>query len=531
MIRRALRCHTKGISLLEMLLALGTITGLMIAMMNILADFAQRDMARAQAKYMATIANATKEILRNPDYFEALYAAAFANDGGFELVAENGAGAATSNNIATGFILPEITAGLYPMSEATIQKSSMLNNNIQRLSPLGSQVRILLRISDDMSITTDPKGLEIIVVPNARYDNKMTMRVADYLGPAGGWINGYIDGDMTETTYTTSTINQALAKSIYGLWSFGVMGTGNDGSLENTPWFDPAPPAQGFVGRDGARDTSYVIHYNYMTLEDTVGDYLYRRRDAADTTGRKNTMYGNLNIGGNNIIGADDVIVGETNKPFDATNGPAALCDGNVVCLRDGAVVKGSAYVGGNMIVNGDVQVADRANIQTINLTNAMTDADKDAYEANNNFIVNSTGATDDTIEVVNGTNIEDGMDVGAATFADRVRANVVRVNDGGTFTAGSLGQELGNVTTTPKLRRMTTAGATTVNNFEAMSTLATGGLNADSVRGGVGSTATFSSDIQTGTLSVSGTLTTDESDIDDMSINSFGDCAIGCGE
>jgi hypothetical protein len=537
MIRR-MNHNAKGISLLEMLLALGTITGLMIAMMNILADFAQRDMARAQAKYMATIANAAKEILRNPEYFEALYAAAFINDGGFEMAAENGLGHSTDNNIAIGFTLPAITTGPYSMPEVTIQKSTMLNDNIKRLSPLGSQLRILLRITDDMTDTddkNDPRGLEIIVAPNARYDNKMTMRIAQYLGPAGGWINGYRDGDITLTganfNYRTNTINLALPKSIYGLWSFRVLGTGNDGSLENTSWFDAPAPALGFVGRNGARTTSYAIHYNYMTLEDTVGDYLYRRRDATDTTGRKNTMYGNLNIGGNNIIGADDVIVGESNKPFDATNGPAALCDGNVVCLRDSAVVKGSAYVGGTMTVNGDVQVADRANIQVINLRNAMNDANKTTYEANNNFIVDGTGAADDTIEVVNRVDIQDGMDVGTATFSERVRSNVVRVNDGGTFTTGSVGQELGNLTTTPKLNRMRVTGAATVNNFEAMSTLNTDALNADRVRGVGATTATFSSDIQTGTLAVGGTLTTDVSDIDDMSISDFGTCTTGCGD
>jgi hypothetical protein len=541
MIRR-MNQNTKGISLLEMLLALGTITGLMIAMMNILADFAQRDMARAQAKYMATIGNAAKEILRNPDYFEALYAAAFVNDGGFEMAAENGPDRTTDNNIAIGFTLPAITTGPYPMPAVTIQKSSMLNDNIKRLSPLGSQLRILLRITDDMTDTddkNDPRGLEIIVAPNARYDNKMTMRIAYYLGPAGGWINGFVDGNFAipnPPQYKSQT-NEAKPMSVLGLWSFRILGSGTDGSLRNTRWYDldgdPNTTTGGFndKNKNGAKGTSFVIHYNYMTLEDTVGDYLYRRRDATDTTGRKNTMYGNLNIGGNNIIGADDVIVGETNKPFNATNGPAALCDGNVVCLRDSAVVKGSAYVGGTMTVNGDVQVADRANIQVINLRNAMNDANKTTYEANNNFIVNSTGATNDTIEVVNRVDIQDGMDVGTATFSERVRSNVLRVNNGGTVTTGSIGQELGNLTTTPKLNRMRVTGAATVNNFEAMSTLATGGLSADRVRGGGATTATFSSDVETGTLAVGGTLTTDVSDIDDMSISNFGTCTTGCGD
>lgn len=487
--------HMSGFSLLELLLAMGVFFALLIALFILLQSFGQREVARANNKYMTTVADSMREILNNLDAYNALYQAAVANGGGYQLTADSNAPA--TDNIAKTFVLNGIT----------IQGSRLLNAQFRDQTPLRGNVRILLRVADDMTNATDTPALEVLLVTSEPRPDELVRRAASESGPHGGFIETY------------GTKADARVVSAFGTWSVDPTQ-----GLQNTAWYNGELNADLTSREDG----SYYAYYMYKNIEEVGGDYLHRIRDV-DPALRRNTMYGPLNIGGNDVWGGDDINIGNdgTARAFSsATPGVNPECDGNILCVNGTAVIKGSASIRDQMTTNGSALVADSARMNNLNLQNGLSDADKQAYGAQNHLVVDGNGndgmGTQDLVEVGTNATFRDGATVreGNLTFT---RNTTLTMPDGGVLTAGTIDSRRISATTV-------TSQTLTVDNQLRSGIVSNGDI--DVVSGATGVIdITNSRDMIFGAPGRNRTINVPRVNVGTMNIENFGVCADGCAE
>jgi len=482
----------KGFSLLELLLAIGLFVMVLLAVFNILQSFAERELARSTNKYMTTVADATRQILSNISSFNALYDAARATGGGYQLIADSTAGAA--NNIAS-------PTGRFVIGTTTIQASRLLNSQFTQTSPLRSQIRILLRIADDPLTEADTRALEVLVVTRTPRPDGLVRLAASEAGPAGGWIR----------TYTGK--NTARMQNSFGSWNVNP-----SNGLQATNWYINDLQANLVSGTDG----SYLVNYSYVNREDKISDYLYRREDT-DNAGRRNTMNGPLNLGGNDIIGADDVNVGNgVAVPFVTADAVSDNCAGDVVCVNGTGIIKGSSTIGGTMVVEGSALVANSMNAQTMRVQNGLTAAQRNTYGAQGLMVVDGTNGTQDTVQVGGNATFNDGVTSGTGNLGN-ITAATTTIADGGTFVTNT-------ITNTRRITSTTTsAGFLSVDNQLKAGIVSSGNINV------TGRTGTIdirnSNNLIYGTNAAPRTLVAPKINVNNLSIGQFGYCGTGCGQ
>ena len=417
--------RAQGFSLLELLLALVVLATLMLGIMSLLQSYTQREQARSMNKYMLTVLNATKALLSDPDVYDALYEAtldAGSGGGGYELLADSVSGAA--NNIMTTMNVAYEVGGVN--HTLAVEKSRLLDPNFRFNSPMRSEVRILLRIADDPATENDIRAMEVYVVTSRPVLTEVAQKAANEGEMHGGYI-GTLNGSNFTAGFTNPGAATTTMMGAFRNWRLSMDATSR---LRDTDWW-AAFNAGGAVNPN--TNGTYLVYYDYLNKGDIESDYLYR---TPDPSFKRNTMYGALNMGGNDIVGADDVAIGGgagfTAADIAAT-GMSTDCQGNVLCVEGSAIVKGSAAVNNRMVVNGSVNVADTANVNAMEIRNGLaadngTDTTPRAqFKAKGLFVVDSNGA-------------------GGAGGVDSV---IIRGN--GTFNEGvsSIEGELGDVTGT----------------------------------------------------------------------------------
>lgn len=490
MMKKTTRTH--GFSLLELLLSVFVFATLLMAVFGMMQYFAQRELARASTKYMATVADAMSQILDNVNSFNALYTAASNNGGVYVLSADTANSAPAQDNIAKGF-----TAGTGP-SSAYIQKSRLLNESFRSAnSPLRTPVSIILRIAND---PTGKRGFDILIVTNTARPDDIVRMAAGIAGEAGGSLRTY--GGKA-----AGRINSA-----YGSWSIPLS------TLAGTTWYTSLPATL-----DSSDDGSFLTYYRYANIDDKSGDYLYRR---PQTDPSLNTMYGSFNIGGNDIVGADDLTIG--NHPngralsvSDPKPAPAA-CDGNVLCVNGTTALKGSGTIGGVLITNGSALVADSINANEMRIQNGLQPAQRAEYRAENLLVVDGTGNAQDTIEVGDNAHFRDGGTVQGANFQAMSIVNATMPEDGAFQTD--------NLTNN---RRITSSS------IDANRLNVTDQLKAGQVVGGPvtvsGRTGVIDitnvQDIEYGSQALPRSISTPVMHVKTLNVQSFGACGSGCGQ
>lgn len=489
--------HNAGFSLLELLLSMGVFFAMMMAIFMLLQTYAERELARSANKYMASVADATRDMLSNVDNFNALYAAAVAAGGGYQLIAD--ASAPAQDNIAKDFQV----GGIW------IQGSRTLNARFGSNSPLRSPVRILLRVADDPSISTDIPAFDMMVVTSTPRPDSVVRRAASEGGASGGYIRTY------------SSKSDAEVVNSFGSWKF-ALGSG----LQSTTWYSTELRSS----LNSQIDGSYLAYYKYVNLEDVGGDYLYRVKDF-DPTLKRNTMYGDFNIGGNDIYGGDNINIGNSGsaKPFttsDADPGVPADCKDNVLCVNGTGIVKGSGTIGGMLTTEGSALIADSAGVRNMRLQNGLSDTQKSDYGAQSMFVVdgngNDGGGNQDEIDVTHNAKFVDGATVNAGNLKDTTGVTLT-MPDGGIY----------NTKTITNTRRVS---GTTVNakDFVVNDQLKAGIVQGGDVTAVQGRSGVIdirqSRDLIYGAAGTNRTITAPKISIGEMNISTFGNCVQGCG-
>ncbi|MBU6235119.1 MAG: prepilin-type N-terminal cleavage/methylation domain-containing protein [Alphaproteobacteria bacterium] len=492
------RRQNYGFSLMELLLAVGIFAMLMLAIFELMQDFGKREQARATYKYTKTVADAMDQILADPEYFNALYDATVATGGGYQLVADSSAPAA--NNITKNFTV----------SGVMIQATRLLSGQFRPTSPIRSQIRILLKVADNPLINTDTRALEVVIVTATPRPDDVVQKAASYSGPHGGWIRTY------------GAKAAAVMRSAFSSWSI----TPSNG-LQATNWYSADLRATLNSNTQG----SYYLYYSYYNLADKTGDYLYRHEDL-DTAGQLNTMYGTLNLGGNDIIGADNVTI----------NGAAIACttDDDIrpvgqggtneltgtLCVNGTGVVKGAAYVAQNMTVYGSATIADAMTAGNMRIQNALTTGtgnQRERYGAQALYVVDGTSGNQDTINVTNNAMFVDGTTAGTGA-ATTITGTTVNIPDGGTLTTGTI----------TNTRRVTSTTVST-RNLVVDHQLKTGIVRGGNVTAPTSKMAvidiTSADNLVYGTAAIPKTVVAPKVTISNMSVDNFGSCDSGCGQ
>ena len=273
----------KGFSLIEMLLTIIVFTGLMLVVFSTLQNYAEKTLSRSVASYIGEIHTAVEDILLDPNHFSAIYDA-------------------TSGGIIDIPLSDLINGtGVIPAS------ANNLNSSFKNTTPWKTGFNIMIRAADDIIDPNDTPALEIIIATDQRIKNDRVSQAATYSKGHGGVFRG-IDAKFPNNV-----------ESVFSAWNFPVA------NLNGTPWATIAtsnPPS--------FEDGTYYIHYTHYNLNDVTGDYLYR--DHVNGRPELNRMYTALDMGQNNIHGADDI-------------------DPQTLTLSAKAVINGNAQVIGNTLI------------------------------------------------------------------------------------------------------------------------------------------------------------------------------------
>lgn len=289
----------KGFSLVEMLLTIMVVTGLLIAVFELLEDYVEKELAVATADYMENIALAVQDIVENPTYFQEAYALADARPSDtLEL---------SFNDLVEGF--------------GTIPGSTRLNEMVRDRNPMGASISVLLRISDDPSDMSDVQAFDILVATNELIIDERLRRAATAAGGHGGLIR---EG--------SNSIRNAFAS-----WEIPV------NNFSGTAWASTVMSEPASIEEGG-----YLAHYRHVSFEDIAGDYMFR----VSVAGRPdlNRMYTNLDMGSNNIMGTDNFALSN-----DALLKGQAIVDGNVSVAGATRINQGDVYAGQRFVANSAV--------------------------------------------------------------------------------------------------------------------------------------------------------------------------------
>lgn len=510
-----------GFTLLEILLTVGIFAALLVAFMLILQDYSRKEVARATNKYFETVADGAVQVLRNYDNFNAFYALSAAPNTGYQLFADSTLGT-QNNNIAPIANPNACSFVLATLPPTTVQCPRIIPANFRPQSPLGSPVRILL----SGRIIAGKRQIEIVVITARPRPSEIVRLAAGMAGANAAVVAPY------------AAKNVALLSNAYASWTKPFFSAGG-GGLQGTAWYT------GEMAASTTAASVYFAHYRYVSEDDVIGDYLYRRNTGVAD---HNTMHAPLSLGSNDILGTDNISIGTAGGAFTAADFAAidprrAACGGNgtVMCINGTGIVKGTATVRNTITVLGSAHVGGpsatdvsplsrsfRANNVTIR--NGLTAVQKTTYNAQGMMVVDGdgVGGVTDSVNVGTDANLSNGLAAGRGLGVQTTTATEVAMPDGSTYSTGTINATERITATRVRAGYLTADGHVkagnvvggTINVNNATNNARTGVIDIKANRLVYG-TAAAPRDLYIGNGTITG----------NMSVTNFGRCDDGCGE
>lgn len=339
--------HEAGITLIEVLLVVGLLSGIMLVLTLLLQDFARREHMRAVAGQMSMVQKAVIEQVSKVDAFAALYQLAQDNGGVAEISIldplnpdrtlssgygptggvslESGGGGLAPNafiNVGADPSNPGSYSGFrdtLPIRAADYRTEYDNAVNVRQ----DARLSILVRAAG----SADDRALEILIVSVDRLREADIRGIAAAMDASGGFVSGY-DDDPDNICHDTGCAN--TARSAFGNWYAHLP------QFSGTRWYDTVITAH---PADMNAEQGYLASYSYISEAVIAGDYLYRV--AVPGNPDLNRMYTPFNLGGNDILGADNVEINSNT--------------GYALTVNQAIHAQGSAFVGGNLLVEGDL--------------------------------------------------------------------------------------------------------------------------------------------------------------------------------
>lgn len=442
--------NQKGFSMMETLLVTGLLAGILIVLNSFMQDYFRETHMRGVADYMQVVQRAVNESLGTLDGFDAIYTLAESNGGAAEIAIldpanpNSNAARAPTGNVS----LESGGAGMPP--SATINTTGT-DSAFSDLLPIlsapaaadgsgrswGVPLTILVRITDDMADPNDARALESLILTTSGVIEDDLWAAAREMGANGGVVSAY---DMGDESNCHADGCAHTARSAYGNWytdlpDYGVLAAGLAAQADGAP-----------------DDHGYLASYAYYNEEMLMGDYLYRRR----VTGRPelNQMRTPLDLGGQDIIGVDNVIISGDMEVQQQIYAQGSAYIGQNLQTENALIIEGDMEAGamvagpgsaddpsefGNILVSGDVSggsLVSRGNVYAAEANvHALSAPSVNAANivANDVTVLDGGGVYVGTL--VNTTDVA----VNGITLLDRIESNNTNVN-----TLGAASAEIG---------------------------------------------------------------------------------------
>lgn len=380
-----------GFTLLEALLTTAVLSGVFAIFIAIFNDYSDRVLMRSTSNYMEKLASSLETIVLHPTYFEAVYAEAMAQP----------------NQIIDGITPADILAG--NIGALALPNTSILNNAFKDTTPLRTGIAIMIR-------GTGTNALEIILATDGLSDDKLVRTAASFSKLNGGFYRRVADG----------------VEHSYNAWNFPIA------TLAGTAWHNTVTNAANIPS---PANGSYLVNYRHITFDEVAGDYLYR----VQVSGRPelNTLYGDLNMGGKNILGADNIDVAGN---IDMQS--KAIINGSV------NVANNANFIGGNFRTSGTLSTQNA----TINTTAGGTTGNfivQNELETNNLNLTSANAASASFVSGMETSGTLSSVNVDTVQDIRSVDLNTTNLNVGGTGNINinaSTGEVIAQTITTPTL-------------------------------------------------------------------------------
>ncbi len=340
-----------GFTLLETLMVVGLLSGIMILLTVFLQDYLRREHMRGVAEHLAVVHRAASESINTIEKFDALYTLAENNDNVIELSILAGNNPNRTVGYATiGGVSLERGRGAAFAPSPLINTSAVVGNNFSGFrdtlpvrassyvtgidgpadnSRRDARLTVLARIADDPGDDDDQRALEILVATIDRISERDLRAIMAETNANGGLVSAAMDDDPN----CHPTLGCAItARSAYGNWYASMV------NFADTAWGNRVNGRLATLA-----DGGYLVSYNYINESVLAGDYLYR--NAIPNSPRLNMMHTALDLGGNNILGADNIEIADPVNPG----------IGNVLTVNNGMHAQGSVLVGGAARITGDL--------------------------------------------------------------------------------------------------------------------------------------------------------------------------------
>lgn len=341
-----------GFTLLEMLLTTGVVAISLLVITNVLEDSARNATYTVNATYMESVMEYANDAVDTLDGFNAMYAAALSAPPNYTVEVS-----IFNSTVGIPNILPftlasgDGTANIPPNPSL----GALAAGQFSEVAPMGTQVTALYSILDNPLIATDERRLAVIIAtlnPMAEQDLRPA---ALSIGVGGGYISAV---PPTVAGICLVIGCNETVRSAFGTWSLDAT------TLAGTRWrtaFDTAPPVAGQRG--------YLFSFRFVAESDIAGDYLYRTPQPANP--ELNTMFVDIDMAGNDIVGVDNL---QVNTDFQA---------------RSDIHVQGSAHFDGNFQgLGADVTVNGTVDAGALSVSQTYTDSPSNFTAPTRNNVV-----------------------------------------------------------------------------------------------------------------------------------------------
>ena len=363
MMKNTIIQNQKGFTLLELILSVAVMGVLGLGLISVIDEIAQREVARATAKYMQRASDAAVVLLNDPTFFDHFYQDVVEEGGRktYTLAHMIGHDAPSPNSDDLDYI--DLNSGLSILVD--IPESKILSRNFRSANPYRAPIEYIMHVPAGSGVGTNPRSLEVFVVTTRRVADERVRRAATAAGPSGGFFSAIGEPDPT---------SPSRLRSAFGVWEVPVA------NLAGTTWHGDVTGSDAPDQETGA----YLLHYAYVNEDIASGDYLYRIPVANRPD--LNRMRAPLVMNANSVLGADNALVTGT------------------VDVTTQAVARGTVRTsgtGGNLNSFGSMIVDERLQAAGVNVNNTMDQVTRDTYDFNPVF----TGANTMEIDTLEASN------------------------------------------------------------------------------------------------------------------------------
>ena len=338
----------QGFSLLETLLTIVVLAAVLLVISGVLNSYTNRVIAQNSADYIRMIDQSIKDILSNPSNFKRLSTALRGLPGDRDEI--------TLEELRDGNI-----AGV------SFGTTARLNDQAYNALPMDktAAVSIVFR-----TVALGDDAIEYYILVNKAMDKDIVFKTAEILGPSGGYF------------VRSPAANSYELRAFYGQWVKSRADV--DSEFAGTDWHDLVDDEATRPDRDQA----YLVAYSFVNGDIASGAYLYRTSQG-DTS--YNTLYADLDMGGNNLIGPDNVDISNDMElkggaSVDSFMAESMVSNGANVLVNENVKV-GHMNVAGNLSIDSDLVVDNRIDIYDIQSSSAKFEGGIDAKDLEINVL------------------------------------------------------------------------------------------------------------------------------------------------